>query len=97
MSGRPVSVLRGHRDGVWGLAFLPERNVLATASQDGTLRLWGVPMAMVAHARAAATADWDQFRGPTADGRAQAATLPLAWSETENVRWKTPIPGKAWA
>ena len=97
VSGRPVSVLRGHRDGVWGLAFLPDRNVLATASQDGTLRLWGVPMAMVAHARAAATADWDQFRGPTADGRAPAATLPLEWSETENVRWKTPIPGKAWA
>jgi outer membrane protein assembly factor BamB len=42
-------------------------------------------------------ADWNQFRGPTADGRAGSPGLPRSWTETENVRWKTPLPGKAWA
>ena len=35
---------------------------------------------------------WPQFRGPTGQGIAVAANLPLTWSETENVRWKTVIP-----
>jgi len=41
--------------------------------------------------------NWPQFRGPDGDGHAKAAGLPLTWSETENVRWKTPISGKAWS
>ncbi|NQW49286.1 MAG: hypothetical protein HQ464_16120 [Planctomycetes bacterium] len=53
MSGRPVSVLRGHRDATGGLAFLNDGRALATASWDGTLRLWGVPMAALAAAREA--------------------------------------------
>ncbi|MBL9200152.1 MAG: PQQ-binding-like beta-propeller repeat protein [Opitutaceae bacterium] len=45
-----------------------------------------------------ATADsWPQFRGPTGQGHASAADLPLTWSETDNVKWKTPLPGKAWS
>jgi len=39
---------------------------------------------------------WHQFRGPGGDGRT-TARLPVEWSETRNVRWKTPLPGKAWA
>lgn len=38
--------------------------------------------------------DWPQFRGPTGDGLSAAKGLPLAWSESENVRWKTPLPGR---
>ena len=41
--------------------------------------------------------DWNQFRGPTGDGRSPSPHLPTEWSETENVRWKTAIPGKAWS
>jgi outer membrane protein assembly factor BamB len=41
--------------------------------------------------------NWPQFRGPNGDGISTAKGLPLTWSETENVRWKTPIPGKAWS
>ncbi len=44
-----------------------------------------------------ALADWPQFRGPQGDGIARNSTPPMTWSETENVRWKTPIPGKGWA
>jgi outer membrane protein assembly factor BamB len=36
-------------------------------------------------------AEWPDWRGPTADGRSDATGLPLEWSETENVVWKTAI------
>ena len=38
-----------------------------------------------------AHADWPDWRGPSADGRSDATGLPLSWSETENVAWKTRI------
>jgi len=41
--------------------------------------------------------DWRQFRGPDGQGEARADDLPLTWSETENVAWKTPVPGKGWS
>jgi outer membrane protein assembly factor BamB len=50
-----------------------------------------------------ATADWPEFRGPFGNGHAAApgttkpAGLPLRWSETENVRWKTEIPHLGWS
>jgi len=48
-------------------------------------------------AHAADVSAWNQFRGPTADGRAPSPRLPVRWSETENIRWKTAVPGKAWS
>jgi outer membrane protein assembly factor BamB len=40
-------------------------------------------------------ADWPWWRGPNYDGAAPANQKPpLHWSETENVLWKSPIPGK---
>ncbi|MFH1737563.1 MAG: PQQ-binding-like beta-propeller repeat protein, partial [bacterium] len=38
-----------------------------------------------------ASDNWPDWRGPTADGRSDATDLPLNWSETENIVWKTPI------
>ena len=41
----------------------------------------------------AARADWPEFRGPSGDGHVTGnAGLPLHWSETSNVKWKTEIP-----
>jgi len=41
---------------------------------------------------------WSQWRGPAGDGHApEAHDLPRTWSETENVAWKTEIPGKGWS
>src|SRR6516225_754306 len=37
-------------------------------------------------------ANWPGFRGPTGDGISVETKLPLKWSATENVRWKTPLP-----
>jgi outer membrane protein assembly factor BamB len=40
-------------------------------------------------------ADWPAWRGPTRDGIASPSqNPPLHWSESENVLWKTPIPGR---
>ena len=39
--------------------------------------------------------NWPQWRGPLASGVAPFAHPPLSWSETNNVRWKIPVPGKA--
>jgi outer membrane protein assembly factor BamB len=40
---------------------------------------------------------WPQFRGPQGDGHATARDLPLRWSETENVAWKSVLPGEGWS
>ncbi len=40
-----------------------------------------------------AESEWPQWRGPLANGVAPKATPPLAWSETQNVKWKVQIPG----
>jgi hypothetical protein len=40
---------------------------------------------------------WNQFRGPQGDRNAATAALPIKWSETENIVWKTAIDGKAWS
>lgn len=39
---------------------------------------------------------WTQFRGPNA-GHAGSVDLPLTWSETQNVKWKTTLPGEGWS
>jgi outer membrane protein assembly factor BamB len=46
---------------------------------------------------AAATDNWPGFRGPDAGVAADDPALPDTWSETENVVWKTPIPGMGWS
>lgn len=50
----------------------------------------------------AAGADWPEFRGPSGDGHVSAPGdkpigLPLHWSETQNVCWKTPIHDRGWS
>ena len=48
----------------------------------------------------AASADihpWPQFRGPDGNGIASADDVPLRFSESENIAWKTSVPGKGWS
>ena len=61
-----------------------------------------LPRSMAAELKSAAgstvTADWPWWRGPTRDGIAAADQQPpLHWSETENVIWKTKVPGRGHA
>jgi len=56
---------------------------------------WFVLMAFGASA-AGIVDNWPQFRGPGGDGLS-TARIPLKWSETNGVRWKTAVHGKAWS
>lgn len=53
--------------------------------------------------QASARADWPEFRGPRGNGHAgrpgdaKPLGLPIRWSETKNVKWKTPIPHRGWS
>jgi hypothetical protein len=52
--------------------------------------------AFLAHAAARAE-DWPEFRGPTGQGHYAGKGLPTEWSDTKNVAWKQPVPGKGWS
>ncbi len=41
--------------------------------------------------------NWFQFRGPGGQGMSNSKDLPIHWSETENIVWKAPLPGKGWS
>ncbi|MDE2924476.1 MAG: PQQ-binding-like beta-propeller repeat protein [Acidobacteriota bacterium] len=56
----------------------------------------GLALALAAVA-AAHAGEWPQFRGPTGQGHAPDEAAPLTWSETENVAWKAPVPGRGWS
>src|SRR5690348_6651668 len=43
---------------------------------------------------ATAPGSWPQWRGPLANGVAPRANPPIHWNETNNIRWKIPLPGK---
>ena len=38
--------------------------------------------------------DWPQWRGPRLDGTSTETNIPTHWSASENIKWKTAIPGK---
>ena len=44
---------------------------------------------------AVASDNWPQWRGPNLDGTSSATGLPVSWSTTENVAWRTKLP--SWA
>lgn len=46
---------------------------------------------------AQAADNWPQFRGPDGTGHSDARDLPLTWSETQNVVWKTAIHDRGWS
>ena len=46
---------------------------------------------------AADTENWPQFRGAKSDGLGEGVTLPVTWSDTENVAWKVKVPGWGWS
>ncbi len=53
-----------------------------------------LPFIPIAVASSLASAEnWPRFRGSEGIGVSRETGLPLTWSSTENVRWKTPLPG----
>jgi len=54
-------------------------------------------LGLVLVARADDDQHWPEFRGPRGDGTSTSTGLPLQWSETNGIKWKTPIHGRAWS
>lgn len=44
-----------------------------------------------------ASENWPQFRGPDGNGHSDSHGLPLSWSETRNIVWKTAIHDRGWS
>jgi outer membrane protein assembly factor BamB len=68
---------------------------------SGFAALWLIVIFWTFHLPA--KAGWPEFRGPFGDGHVSAngdtnlCGVPLHWSETENVKWKTAIPYRGWS
>lgn len=46
------------------------------------------------YSTAALAGDWPRFRGPAGSGVSDnSGSIPTTWSDTENLAWKTPLPG----
>ena len=41
--------------------------------------------------------NWPQWRGAKADGISSEKNIPTKWSKSENIAWRTPMPGQAGA
>ena len=63
----------------------------------------GLVLMLLTLGGSAVRADWPEFRGPWGDGHVSAPGdtksigLPLHWSETNNIKWKTEIPYRGWS
>jgi outer membrane protein assembly factor BamB len=52
-----------------------------------------VILVFVATLPASAETNWPQFRGPGGLGLSESHGLPVRWSDTENIVWKSGLPG----
>lgn len=52
-----------------------------------------ISISFAAAAQIAPAEDWTQFRGPNGAGSSLDTNLPDTWSTTENLRWRTELPG----
>jgi outer membrane protein assembly factor BamB len=46
---------------------------------------------------AARAENWPRFRGANGQGHSAETGLPIHWSATSNILWKSPIPGEGWS
>ncbi len=56
-----------------------------------------ISLFLVTNTFAQSKSNWSQWRGPLATGAAEKGNPPVEFSETKNLKWKTPIPGKGHA
>ena len=55
---------------------------------------WMCAVGVLSICMGAARADnWPAWRGPHGDGQSDDKAAPIKWSRTENIRWKTALPG----
>jgi outer membrane protein assembly factor BamB len=75
-----------------------DRKTTATAKGRTTsAALRWAALALFAAGPALAAQEWRQFRGPTGQGIADAADVPVAWDAAQNIAWKAAVPGRGWS
>ena len=52
-----------------------------------------LPLFLVTNMEPVRGADWARFRGPDGSGVSADTNVPVTWSDSENVKWKTALPG----
>lgn len=62
-----------------------------------TLLSLAVVLVLVAARPSSAQQSWPQLRGADSMGFVAGSNLPDHWSTTENIAWKTDIPGRGWS
>jgi outer membrane protein assembly factor BamB len=60
-------------------------------SHSVNARVFALSLALVA--LPASAADWPRFRGPNGAATSSDDSLPVTWSDTQNLIWKTDLPG----
>ena len=58
---------------------------------------WFVFALLVCTAARICAEDWPEFRGPTGQGHSAERGLPLDWSESRHIIWKSEVPGTGWS
>ena len=83
---RRQAILRGHSHLVWGLAFHPKKNILASASHDSTIKLWDLQDGHeIATLRGHRNKVWELLFSP--DGQ---WIVSSGWSQDNTIRfWDT--------
>jgi outer membrane protein assembly factor BamB len=61
------------------------------------IALFVFPFSFFVAAGLSAQGEWPQFRGPSGQGHSNEHGIPLEWSETKNVVWKTAVAGRGWS
>ncbi|MBN2137719.1 MAG: PQQ-binding-like beta-propeller repeat protein [Sedimentisphaerales bacterium] len=67
------------------------------ANHNSIARLWCITALFLAFSPLLRAENWPAWRGPRGDGTSIEKDIPFKWSNTENVVWKTPLPGKGHA
>jgi outer membrane protein assembly factor BamB len=57
------------------------------------MKTTALPLLLLFNCTFASAADWPCFRGPNRSGISEDKGLPLEWSDTKNIIWKTALPG----
>src|SRR5688500_10840356 len=62
-------------------------------AENRAMRWTAVLVLLVVSPPLIAAESWMQFRGPGGQGVTTERGLPTTWSATDNIAWKTPLPG----
>jgi outer membrane protein assembly factor BamB len=56
-----------------------------------------IALTFISSSHLAQAEDWLEWRGKDGQGHAQGSGYAATWSDTENVKWSTPLPGRGWS